>query len=500
MRISPVKSNTINKQNQSESKNYATITILNLKSPNDSIYFGSRESDLNQRVEKELNAKYQSGIKKWWNRDKIEEKVKYEMEQEDKQRDIDNAVYRETIALNQKRLDEMQRHNQEEEEARARLKEAYDEAKIAKDETIVQQGKALEATQQLAKDRQEQSEKFEKLFREQVELVQKHDEENKNLLKRMEEAQNQNDIKTKEALEQQRKNMEEMFKRQFDAYQSGMNKASEAQKMYEEMENLRNAKGFLKIAGYDHEKNLLIDNIGKAVLAEKQSGVNEVPNGILFFGPKGNGKTTFAQALAGQLDCELVNIENTLDDKENLKNLREVAAQAQERFESTKKRTIVMINEFDVFAPKDSPITGALKGFMDDLSKKYHCTLFATTNDPEKIDDILLRDGRFKIKAGLAPANKVNALAVLQHYAEGHVTGNINYNELVEEITKGQPNEAFSNSRIKSLIYTFIEKNENLGKKMTHLDIQNAIKEIGPDIAKEAMEIFRKQLEYVKHI
>lgn len=55
---------------------------------------------------------------------------------------------------------------------------------------------------------------------------------------------------------------------------------------------------------------------------------------------------------------------------------------------------------------KDSKTIAPLKNIMDNLSKKYHCTIFATVNSIEEIDEKLLRNGRFDLKIGLPPANK----------------------------------------------------------------------------------------------
>lgn len=69
-------------------------------------------------------------------------------------------------------------------------------------------------------------------------------------------------------------------------------------------------KGFSQIGGYNDIKNklqiLFIDK-----LDDEKAGkylVEPIPNAIMFFGPTGCGKTTFANALAQEADCNIVTI------------------------------------------------------------------------------------------------------------------------------------------------------------------------------------------------
>ena len=169
----------------------------------------------------------------------------------------------------------------------------------------------------------------------------------------------------------------------------------------------------------------------------------------------------------------------------------------QERFEETGVRTIIQIDEFDDFAPKGSKIVGPLKSFMDNVSQKMHCTIFATTNYPEKIDDILLRDSRFEVKVPLSPADKPNALAILKYYGEKFADNTVNFEKLADEITKGLPLVAYSNDRLSHLVSSYAKKH-NL-TKLSHMDFMESIKALNPDIKKETMELFKKQIEYIKH-
>lgn len=124
------------------------------------------------------------------------------------------------------------------------------------------------------------------------------------------------------------------FKKQVqkDSVSFGSSHEYEIKQIKEAIEDLKNPKGFAQIAGYGEQKNVLMTRAGIDIALERNRKPAEVPNGIFFFGPKGCGKTTFADAFAKQLDCRLVKIENTLDAAENIKNLREAALQGQKHF------------------------------------------------------------------------------------------------------------------------------------------------------------------------
>lgn len=259
-------------------------------------------------------------------------------------------------------------------------------------------------------------------------------------------------------------------------------------------------KGLEKIAGYQDQKDILINHVARPIELEKLGKPVIVPNGVMFFGPKGVGKTAFVEAFAEQLGCRLVKIQNFYEDEKNLHGLKAEAQKAKEHFEKTHIRTILQIDGFEEFAPRDSRMIGPMKGFMDVVSKDYHCTVLATTNHLEELDYMLLKPGRFEIKMALHPANKENAADILKHYAADFADESVNYEELAKHIVGVQPEEAFSNSGIKNVVNRCVKNIEEAGRKITHTDLLKSIQEIGPDITKQALELFREQLHYIRNL
>lgn len=497
MRIDSV--NNINlKQKRQTSQGYSNIPHLALTMQKDIVSFKATKKEgmmASERQNSNLISWHLFGGKKT-----AEVKVDTILDKERNDLETQNAVNEALIEQNIEHVRQLEEANAATEKAHQAEVAAMDEARKAQEETIVQQGKVIEAKNELLEEQKRTAEQLRAIIERQTKLVEESTKEKAELKEQIRVATENGEQKMQELLAEKLKQMEEEYNTRFKEYQETYNTTYARTKVFEGIESKNNINGFGKIAGYQKEKEILKNNVGFAIGLERNGDAASVPNGILFYGPKGCGKSTFADAFAGQLGCNIVSLQNVLDEKENLKQLLAAAKKAKEDFEKggERKRTIILINEFEKYVPRDSDLTDALKGFMDDVSKKYHCTVFATTNFPEKIHDILLRDGRFDIKVGLPAADKEGAAAILEHYAQGNAAANINYNELAGHIVKVQPDAAFSNARIKSIVNEFLMNNP--GTKIAQADILAGIREKGPDITKEALDLFKRQLAYVKGI
>jgi chaperone BCS1 len=124
--------------------------------------------------------------------------------------------------------------------------------------------------------------------------------------------------------------------------------------------------------------------------------------GYLLYGPPGSGKTSFIQALAGELDyniCILNLSENNLTD-DRLNHL----------MNHIPDRSILLLEDIDAAFNKreqsedkgyTSGVTfSGLLNALDGVASAEECITFMTTNHPEKLDPALLRPGRvdFKVK------------------------------------------------------------------------------------------------------
>ena len=235
--------------------------------------------------------------------------------------------------------------------------------------------------------------------------------------------------------------------------------------------------GFKSLAGYINEKmELQTGFIDK--LDDEKAGkylANKLPNAILFYGPTGCGKTTFAKALAQEADCNFVILSCSGKQKEKEKQFMNklfgyidedgtehtgIADTAQQNFLKTGKRTIVLIDEFDRFFGKDvSPkFINGLKGFMNKCSEENHITFFLTSNIPQKIPYELRNSHRIGITVNLDPPDKNNAKDVMEYYLNNIPKEEINYDKILNEIFKYAPDEIYSNSHLKSICDIAIEE------------------------------------------
>lgn len=122
--------------------------------------------------------------------------------------------------------------------------------------------------------------------------------------------------------------------------------------------------------------------------------------GYLLFGPPGSGKTSFIQALAGELDYNIaiMNIgePNLTDDR--LAYL----------MNNIPERTILLLEDIDAAFNKreQSSDQGYVSGVtfsgllnaLDGVGSAEEVITFMTTNHPEKLDGALLRPGRIDVK------------------------------------------------------------------------------------------------------
>ncbi|AMD21252.1 HEL028Cp [Eremothecium sinecaudum] len=135
--------------------------------------------------------------------------------------------------------------------------------------------------------------------------------------------------------------------------------------------------------------------------------------GYLLYGPPGSGKTSFIQALAGELDYNIciMNLadSNLSDDRLNylMNNLPE--------------RSIVLLEDIDAaFVKRTKSEEGFINGVtfsgllnaLDGVASSEEVITFMTTNHPEKLDPAVLRPGRidFKVHVGNATPYQIEQI------------------------------------------------------------------------------------------
>ena len=235
------------------------------------------------------------------------------------------------------------------------------------------------------------------------------------------------------------------------------------EKSKEILKNKSQLEGFDSLGGYAAEKLTLSEEFIDKIAVEMAGENVDITGGILFFGPNGNGKTSFAKAFAKSAGCNFDKVKGsgkTLEQRQEdfMNNLLEKAEKAQEHFEKTNERTILLADEFDEYANENSKILPELKSFMENCSQDFHCTIFATTNNPLDIPAALRSDKRFGIKVFLDPPDRNNTVAVFKHYLKGADCEGIDYDKLADKILEVQPEQAYNNSQIEAICTECMEE------------------------------------------
>ncbi len=268
-------------------------------------------------------------------------------------------------------------------------------------------------------------------------------------------------------------------------------------------QNKDSHKGFDSIAGYEEEKFLLTERFINLLPYEMAGHDVEMPNAILFFGPAGNGKTSFAKAFAHSANCEFKKAEpsptaRSRKDKEKTfyDNLLAIAKMSQQNFLENGVRTIILIDEADRFMNSASSVVQGLKRFLENCSQDYHCTIFATTNNPLDIPSALRSSKRMPLKVAIDPPNEINAALVFEHYLKDCPNVNmdeIDLCELAKEICSVLPDRAYNNSQIEDICKECIKHCDNV----TQEDLLYCIRKELPKIDRESLKKYKNEVELI---
>lgn len=256
-----------------------------------------------------------------------------------------------------------------------------------------------------------------------------------------------------------------------------------------------NNKSFSRIAGYQEEKDLLQKYFIDEIKREQSGETVEIPDSILFYGPTGMGKSTFYKAFAETSDCNLINFKfnNLKDSKTNFERLKNIAIEAEEHYQNTKQRSIIYIDEITRITSSKTEVIDEMKDFLNTCSKKYHCTIFASTNSPHEIKLPLSEDNNiFPYRVMLDPPTFNDKVEILKYYLKERMEKDTDYNELarlIEEKEKSCGN-IYSINRIKDICLS-----RTLTKALSLSEFKDAISRIEPNVTKEELQYYKEQTE-----
>lgn len=176
---------------------------------------------------------------------------------------------------------------------------------------------------------------------------------------------------------------------------------------------------FDDIFGMQALKDKLIEP-AQAVLADRPDAKDSPRNGILLHGEPGNGKTVFAEALAGELQVPIIQM--TYGDVSS-KWVGEMPRVISNVFAYAKRTApcVLFIDEIDSFitsrdqasgSSEDLKITNTLLTEIVNL-RSHKVVLVGATNYLKNLDAAAIREGRFDFKVEVTPPDEPARLGLL---------------------------------------------------------------------------------------
>ena len=200
--------------------------------------------------------------------------------------------------------------------------------------------------------------------------------------------------------------------------------------------------GFADVAGMESVKSMLYKDV-MFVMQNKEKAAKyrlKAPNGALFYGPPGCGKTFIAEKFAEESHLNFMMVKAS-----DLGSIYIHGTQGKiaELFEEAAKKapTVICFDELDGMVPDRSTIhnegaSGEVNEFLSQLNNCSERGIFVigTSNRPEKIDPAILRTGRMD-KMVYIPMPDVEARKELFkiHLADRYCDESIDLDELAKQ-------------------------------------------------------------------
>ena len=270
--------------------------------------------------------------------------------------------------------------------------------------------------------------------------------------------------------------------------------------------------GFKDIAGMDGLKQMLTQKV-IFILKDKEKAAKYKllpPNGMLFYGPPGCGKSFFAEKFAEETGFNFMLVKASDLGSIYVHGSQGKIADLFKKAEESKP-TIICFDEFDAFVPNRSNKgaehqAGEVNEFLSQLNNCAQRGIFviATSNRPDMIDPAVLRTGRidklvyvpmpdkearqemFKLHLSGRPCEEIDAER-LAELTDGYIASDIAY--IVNDAAMGaafsdqpitqQLLETAINSTHPSIGKEVVESYESLRGKMEDIDQRNKRPKIG---------------------
>ncbi len=242
------------------------------------------------------------------------------------------------------------------------------------------------------------------------------------------------------------------------------------------------------------------------------------PNGILLFGPPGNGKTLIAAATASEIAGYFINVDAAsmmskwLGEAE--KNVAKLFSMARSISKEEKVPAILFIDELDsLLGTRTNEVGGEIRvknQFLTEMdgiankSKALQLYVIGATNKPWSLDSPFLR--RFQKRIFISLPDMAGRLEMLRVYtSQLHVDGNLKLEELAK-ITEGYSASDIRDIcqsvqlRVVNELFESGKANENDAKtrSITLNDLKNSLKSRRPSVSVDMLRAYARWTEQFK--
>jgi transitional endoplasmic reticulum ATPase len=190
----------------------------------------------------------------------------------------------------------------------------------------------------------------------------------------------------------------------------------------------RQSEGLESIPGMSDLKQVLLDDVINVLrnAEEYRTYRVSIPNGILFYGPPGCGKTFVAQRLAKELNYNFFEVSpGTIASP----YIHDTALKIREIFEAAARSApaVIFVDEFEGLVPSRRALTGEAQYKSEEVNEwlvqigscaENRILFIAATNEPWKIDEAVQRTGRLDKKIYIGPPDRAAIEEMLRFHLD----------------------------------------------------------------------------------
>jgi len=229
----------------------------------------------------------------------------------------------------------------------------------------------------------------------------------------------------------------------------------------------------------------IIEDIERFLSREQWYEDRGIPwrRGYLFYGPPGNGKTSFTKGLASHFGMNLyvMNFASTLDDNKLV-----------DLFNNVRRGSIILIEDIDkLFGKEQSKVAGVkysgLTNAIDGVESNDGRILVMTTNYENRLESSLIRPGRIDLRQLFDMANRSQIHRMFRRFY-----GDLVDDKTAAEFLNGFEDGDFSMAALQSYLLRFIDEPEKAiesKEDIKSMDVNGENSESGKEESNEEREV-----------